>query len=77
MVSIYVFEGKVIKTMKRCIHRVDEAIDDAFELVLTYNISVYDASYVQLVIKYNGKLLTTDGRLMNVQGLKKYFIKLT
>ena len=59
------------------IHRVDEVIDDAFELALRYNITVYDASFVQLAIKYNGKLLTTDERLMNVQGLKKYFVGLT
>jgi len=59
------------------IHRVDEVIDDALELALNYNMSVYDASFVQLAIKYNGKLLTTDERLMNVQGLKKYFIELT
>jgi len=59
------------------IHRVDEVIDKAFELALNYSISVYDASFVQLAIKYNGKLLTTDERLMNVQGLKKYFVELT
>jgi len=58
------------------IHRVDEVIDDAFELALNYNITAYDASFVQLAIKYNGKLLTTDERLMNVQGLEKYFVKL-
>jgi len=59
------------------IHRVDEVIDEAFELALNYNISVFDASFVQLAIKYNGKLLTTDERLMNVQGLKKYFVELS
>jgi len=59
------------------IHRVDEVIDEAFELALKYNISAYDASFVQLAIKYNGKLLTTDERLINVQGLKKYFVELT
>jgi len=59
------------------IHRVDEVIDEAFELALNYNITAYDASFVQLAIKYNGKLLTTDERLMNVQGLKKYFVELT
>ena len=59
------------------IHRVDEVIDEAFELSLKYSISVFDASFVQLAIKYYGKLLTTDERLMNVQGLKKYFIELS
>ena len=59
------------------IHRVDEVIDDAFELALKYSISVYDSSFVQLAIKYNGKLLTTDERLMSVQGLKKYFVELS
>jgi len=58
------------------IHRIDEVIDDAFELALKYNISVYDASFVQLAIKYNGKLLTTDERLMSVQGLKNHLVEL-
>jgi len=59
------------------VHRVDEVIDEAFELALNYNISVFDASFVQLAIKYNGKLLTTDERLMNVQVLKKYFVEIS
>mgnify|MGYP001772517829 FL=1 len=56
------------------IHSYSEVIDDAFDLAIKNNITVFDASFVTLAIKNNCKLLTTDLRLLNNSALKDVFV---
>jgi len=40
------------------------------------NIAVYDASFIQLAIKYDTRFLTTTLHLMNVEGVKSHIVNL-
>ncbi|WP_338602212.1 type II toxin-antitoxin system VapC family toxin [Sulfolobus tengchongensis] len=46
------------------IHHYNDIIGDTLDLALENNITIYDASFLQLAIKYNAKLLTTDLKLI-------------
>ena len=59
------------------IHFYSEVIDDAFDLAIKNNITVFDASFVVLAIKNNCRLLTTDLRLFNNSALKNVFVNIT
>ena len=56
-------------------HSYSEVVDDASDLAIKNNITVFDASFVALAIKNNCKLLTTDLRLFNNSALK--FVDIT
>jgi len=59
------------------IHSYSEVIDDAFDLAIKNNITVFDASFIVLAIKNNYELLTTDFRLFNNSALKDVFVDIT
>ncbi|QKR00290.1 type II toxin-antitoxin system VapC family toxin [Metallosphaera tengchongensis] len=47
------------------VHEGKEVIIEAYEMGLKYSITVYDASLVALANKINGKVLTTDLKLLS------------
>ncbi|AOL15512.1 twitching motility protein PilT [Sulfolobus sp. A20] len=47
------------------VHEGKEVIMEAYEMGLKYSITVYDASLIALANKINGKILTTDLKLLN------------
>ncbi len=47
------------------VHEGKEVIMEAYEMGLKYSITVYDASLIALANKINGKIITTDLKLLN------------
>lgn len=52
------------------IHSYSEVINDAYQLSLKENLTVYDASFLALTLLQKGKLMTVNEKLINAIGEK-------